>query len=498
MPARSYIAIDLKSFYASVECMERGLDPLTTHLVVADPSRTEKTICLAVSPSLKAHGIPGRARYFEVIQKVHAANALRRQKAPGRRFTGESSNALELAADPSLAINYLTAVPRMALYIEYSTRVYSVYLKYFSPDDIHVYSIDEVFIDATSYLKSYRTSVHELTKSVILDVLRSTGITATAGIGTNLYLAKVAMDIMAKKVAADEDGVRIACLDEMSYRQQLWHHTPLRDFWRVGRGYVQKLEKYGIKTMGDIARYPIHSEDLLFRLFGVNAELLIDHAWGYEPCTMADIKAYQPSSRSIGSGQVLHSPYEVEKARLVVKEMVDSLALDLVDKRLVTDQLVLTVGYDIESLSPERGYTGLVITDSYGRQLPQHAHGTVNLGQFTSSSRRMTLAVLELFDRIVDRKLLVRRINLVAAHVLHESQIGKDKKPRQLDLFTDYTAEQKREEQEQGQLQRERKRQEAILKIRERYGKNALLKGMNLEEGATTRERNQQIGGHKA
>ena len=498
MPARSYIAIDLKSFYASVECMERGLDPLTTHLVVADPSRTEKTICLAVSPSLKAHGIPGRARYFEVIQKVHAANALRRQKAPGRRFTGESSDALKLAADSSLAISYLTAVPRMALYIEYSTRVYSVYLKYFSPDDIHVYSIDEVFIDATSYLKNYRTSVHELTKTVILDVLRSTGITATAGIGTNLYLAKVAMDIMAKKVAADEDGVRIACLDEMSYRQQLWHHTPLRDFWRVGRGYVQKLEKYGIKTMGDIARYSIHSEDLLFRLFGVNAELLIDHAWGYEPCTMADIKAYQPSSRSIGSGQVLHSPYEVEKARLVVKEMVDSLALDLVDKHLVTDQLVLTVGYDIDSLSPERGYTGLVITDSYGRQLPQHAHGTVNLGQFTSSSRRMTHAVLELFDRIVDQKLLVRRINLVAAHVLHESQIGKDKKPRQLDLFTDYAAEQKREEQEQGQLQKERKRQEAILKIRERYGKNALLKGMNLEEGATTRERNQQIGGHKA
>lgn len=476
MPARSYIAIDLKSFYASVECMERGLDPLTTHLVVADPSRTEKTICLAVSPSLKAHGIPGRARYFEVIQKVHAANALRRQKAPGRRFTGESSDALKLTADPSLAISYLTAVPRMALYIEYSTRVYSVYLKYFSPDDIHVYSIDEVFIDATSYLKNYRTSVHELTKTVILDVLRSTGITATAGIGTNLYLAKVAMDIMAKKVAAGEDGVRIACLDEMSYRQQLWHHTPLRDFWRVGRGYVQKLEKYGIKTMGDIARYSIHSEDLLFRLFGVNAELLIDHAWGYEPCTMADIKAYQ----------------------LVVKEMVDSLALDLVDKHLVTDQLVLTVGYDIESLSPERGYTGLVITDSYGRQLPQHAHGTVNLGQFTSSSRRMTHAVLELFDRIVDRNLLVRRINLVAAHVLHENQTGKDKKPRQLDLFTDYATKQKQEEQEQGQLQRERKRQEAILKIRERYGKNALLKGMNLEEGATTRERNQQIGGHKA
>jgi len=432
-----YIAIDLKSFYASVECMERNLDPLTTNLVVADPARSEKTICLAVSPSLKAHGIPGRARYFEVVQKVRAANADRKLRAPYKRFTGESTDALQLDADPSLSIAYITAVPRMALYVDYSTRVYSVYLKYFSPDDIHVYSIDEVLIDATGYLKNYRMSAHELTKIVLLDVLRTTGITATAGIGTNLYLAKVAMDIMAKKVAADEDGVRIAHLDEMSYRRQLWTHKPLKDFWRVGKGYVQKLEKYGIQTMGDIARYSIHSEDLLFRLFGVNAELLIDHAWGYEPCTMADIKKYRPSSRSIGSGQVLHTPYEVTKARLVVREMADMLAMELVDKHLLTAQLVLTLGYDIESLAPERGYTGPIVTDSYGRKLPQHAHGSINLDPPTASGRCLTVAAMELFDRIINKNLLVRRINLVAGHVLPEKeQTEKKAVSRQLDLFS--------------------------------------------------------------
>ena len=460
MPARSYIAIDLKSFYASVECMERGLDPLTTHLVVADPSRTEKTICLAVSPSLKAHGIPGRARYFEVIQKVHAANALRRQKAPRRRFTGESSDALELAADPSLAISYLTAVPRMALYIEYSTRVYSVYLKYFSPDDIHVYSIDEVFIDATSYLKNYRTSIHELTKTVILDVLRSTGITATAGIGTNLYLAKVAMDIMAKKVAADEDGVRIACLDEMSYRQQLWHHTPLRDFWRVGRGYVQKLEKYGIKTMGDIARYSIHSEDLLFRLFGVNAELLIDHAWGYEPCTMADIKAYQPKANSISNSQILFEDYSAKDAYLILKEMVDSNVLTLTEKHLVTDHISLFIGYSKDVRKPSRG--------------------SCKITNRTNSYRLLMEEFRLLYQKIVDVHAPIRQIGISFGNV-------QDEINEQYDLFANIE-----------DIEKERKLQKTLVFIRNKYGKNSVLKGMNYLEKGTARYRNTTIGGHKA
>ena len=498
MQERCYIAIDLKSFYASVECVERGLDPLTTHLVVADPSRTDKTICLAVSPALKAYGIPGRPRYFEVLRQVAAINAQRLARAPGRRFGAASCDALRLASDPSLALEMLTAVPRMALYIEYSSRIYDVYLQFFSPDDIHVYSIDEVFIDATAYLKHGKLAARDLAQSVILAVLRATGVTAAAGIGTNLYLAKVAMDIMAKKVAPDEHGVRIAFLDEATYRRQLWDHTPLRDFWRVGKGCASRLERYGIRTMGDLARHSLHGEDLLFRLFGVNAELLIDHAWGHEPCTMADIKTYQPASRSLGSGQVLHTPYDVPRARLVVWEMADLLALELVEKRLVTDQLVLTVGYDRASLAPERGYTGEVVTDAYGRLIPRHAHGTMTLERPTSSGKRLTRAVLELFDRIVDTALLVRRVSLAAGRVLPESRIPQTSGPRQLDLLTDYAAEARRARQEQLDLSKERRRQEAILKIRERYGKNALLKSLNLEEGATTRERNQQIGGHKA
>ncbi|HIU17684.1 MAG TPA: DNA methylase [Candidatus Avidesulfovibrio excrementigallinarum] len=498
MPERCYFAIDLKSFYASVECVERGLDPLTTHLVVADPSRTDKTICLAVSPSLKACGISGRPRYFEVLRQVEAINAQRRLCAPGRQFSAACCDALRLAADPSLSLDMITAVPRMALYIEYSARIYDIYLNFFSPDDIHVYSIDEVFIDATAYLKHTRLTAHELTRAVILAVLRATGVTAAAGIGTNLYLAKVAMDIMAKKVTPDEHGVRIAFLDEAAYRRQLWDHTPLRDFWRVGKGYASKLERYGIRTMGDLARHSLHGEDLLFRLFGVNAELLIDHAWGCEPCTMADIKTYQPASRSLGSGQVLHTPYDVPRARLVVWEMADLLALELVEKRLATDQLVLTVGYDKASLDPERGYTGEVVADAYGRLIPRHAHGTTTLERPTSSGRRLTRAVLELFDRIVDTALLVRRVSLAAGRVLPESQLCQTAAPRQLDLLTDYAAETRRARQEQRDLHKERRRQEAILKIRQRYGKNALLKGLNLEDGATTRERNQLIGGHKA
>ena len=500
MSDRVYIAIDLKSFYASVECMERGLNPMTTNLVVADSSRTEKTICLAVSPSLKKFcRLPGRPRLFEVIQHLKEANAQRQRLAPRRRFDGDSHDAEELNTSPHLAIGYITAPPRMALYIEYSSRIYEVYLKYIAPEDIHVYSIDEVFIDATSYLSTYKMDGRSLAQTIILDILSTTGITATAGIGNNLYLAKVAMDIVAKKLPMDKNGVRIAELDEMSYRHHLWEHRPLTDFWRVGKGYARKLETYGIMTMGDVARCSIYSEDLLYRLFGVNAELLIDHAWGWEPCTMTDIKAYKPSSSSLGSGQVLQEAYTAQKARLVVKEMVDLLALDLVAKRLVTNQMVLTVGYDVESLTnPEVKYTGETVTDSYGRKIPKHAHGTANLGRFTASTKLLTDAVMELYDRIVDARLFVRRLNLVACHVRNEADVKVSSKPAQLNLLTDYKKEAREQKKENELLKKERSRQEALLKIRGRYGKNAILKGMNLEDGATTQERNQQIGGHKA
>jgi len=504
---RTYVAIDLKSFYASVECIERGLNPMTTNLVVADASRTEKTICLAVSPSLKAYGIPGRARLFEVVQKVKEANALRIQKAPGRSFTSTSYHDAELKASPSLSLDYIAAPPRMALYLEYSTKIYSVYLKYIAPEDIHVYSIDEVFMDVTSYLKTYQLSARELAMKIILDVLDTTGITATAGIGTNLYLCKIAMDIGAKHIPADENGVRIAELDEMEYRRSLWAHRPLTDFWRVGRGYAKKLEEHGLFTMGDVARCSIgkstdyYNETLLYKMFGVNAELLIDHAWGWEPCTIADVKAYKPSTNSIGSGQVLHCPYSFDKAKLIVREMTELLVLDLVEKSLVTDQLVLTIGYDIQNLQDpdlRKSYQGEVTTDHYGRAIPKHAHGTGNLGKHSSSTKLIMNAVMELFDRIVDKKLLIRRVNITANHVIDEASAPKPAAFEQLDLFTDYEAVRAKQAEDEAELQREKKMQSAMLAIKKKFGKNAILKGTNLEEGAATIDRNKQIGGHKA
>ena len=504
---RIYAAIDLKSFYASVEVVDRKLDPMTTHLVVADRSRTSKTICLAVSPSLKAYGIPGRARLFEVEQKVEEVNRERRRRAPGGKFTGSSCDAVELTKRPDLALDFIAAPPQMAHYMEKSSQIYQIYLKYVAPEDIHSYSIDEVFIDLTSYLETYHMSAHELTTRMIRNVQKETGITATAGIGTNLYLAKIAMDIMAKHIEPDADGVRIAELDEMSYRRYLWGHRPLTDFWRVGRGYAKKLEERGIYTMGDIARCSLgkendyYNEDLLYRMFGVNAELLIDHAWGYEPCTMEMVKVYKPETNSVCSGQVLHCPYDFEKAKLVVKEMTDQMVLDLVDKKLVTDQIVLTVGYDIENLNNadrKKQYHGEVTIDRYGRKIPKHAHGTTNLKRQTSSTKLITDAVIELYDRIVDRSLLVRRINITANRLVDESSVKKEEAYEQLDLFTDYEAQRKKQEEEETALDREKRMQEAMLSIKKKFGKNAVLKGMNLQEGATARNRNEQIGGHKA
>ena len=502
MKERTYIAIDLKSFYASVECRERGLDPLDTNLVVADESRTDKTICLAVTPSLKSYGISGRGRLFEVKQRVKEANAGRQHDAPGNKLDGSSHFHSELLANPSLAIDFIIAPPRMAYYMEYSTRIYNVYLKYIAPEDIIVYSIDEVFMDVTNYLNTYKLSPHDLAMKIILDVLETTGITATAGIGTNLFLCKVAMDIVAKHIPADKNGVRIAELDEMSFRRELWAHQPLTDFWRVGRGYAKKLEQNGMFTMGDVARCSVTNEDLLYELFGKNAELLIDHAWGWEPCTVEAVKAYRPSTNSLGSGQVLHQPYTAEKAKLVLREMADSLVMDLVEKGLVTDQLVVTIGYDIENLTdPERRkkYRGDVVKDHYGRQIPKHAHGTQNLGRYTSSTKLIMDAVSELFDRITNQDLLIRRLNIVANHVIDEAFAPKpDAGFEQLDLFTDYAAREAEQKKEEAELERERKMQRAVLSIRKKYGKNAVLKGMNLEEGATARDRNGQIGGHKA
>jgi len=468
---RTYITIDLKSFYASVECVDRGLDPLSTNLVVADESRTEKTICLAVSPSLKAYGIGGRARLFEVYQKARG-------------------------------VDFIIAPPRMAHYIEVSTKVYQTYLKYIAPEDIHVYSIDEVFMDVTAYLHSYKMTAHQLAMKMIRDVLATTGITATAGIGTNMYLAKVAMDIVAKKMPADKDGVRIAELDEMSYRRELWDYRPLSKFWRVGRGIAEKLAVYGIDTMGKIARMSIQNEGLLYRLFGVNAELLIDHAWGWEPCTIEAVKAYRPETNSFSSGQVLQEPYTFKKARVVIREMAEGMALDLVSKRLVTDQLVLTVGYDAECLTrPEirEKYHGEITTNHYGKPVPKHAHGTFNFERPTSSSRLIMDGATELFDRCVNPDLLIRRLNLTTNHVVSEASVSaQDCAPQQLDLFTDYEALEKQRQAEQAKLDKERRMQEAQLKIKKRFGKNAILRGLNFEEGATAKERNKQIGGHKA
>lgn len=498
MKDRIYIAIDLKSFYASVECVDRGLDPLDTNLVVADKSRTEKTICLAVSPSLKSYGIPGRARLFEVVQRVREVNRERHINAPNRKFTGKSHFDSELKASPSLELGYIVASPRMAHYIEYSTKIYQIYLQYAAPDDIHIYSIDEVFIDVTSYLKTAKCTAREYAMRIIKHVLKETGITATAGIGTNLYLCKVAMDIVAKRVPADKDGVRIAELDEMTYRKTLWNHRPLTDFWRVGRGYANKLERHGLFTMGDIARCStengsLYNEELLYRMFGINAELLIDHAWGWEPCTIADIKAYKPQASSLGSGQVLQEAYPYKKAKLVVTEMADALALDLVAKGLVTNQIVMTVGYDCDN----ENYDGEFTYDYYGRKIPKHAHGTFNLDGYSSSGKYLRYAATELFDRIVNKKLAIRRLYITATRVVREEDAPQHE-AEQLNMFKDFEEETARRELFETECEKERKRQKAVLALREKYGKNAVLKATSFEDGATARERNNQIGGHKA
>ncbi len=545
---KTYISIDLKSFYASVECMERGLDPLNTNLVVADASRTQKTICLAVSPSLKAYGIPGRARLFEVDQKVKEANARRQTRAPKNILDGKSVFATELNENPKLAIDYIAAKPRMALYMSKSTQIYDVYLRYIAPEDIYAYSVDEVFVDASGYLKTYGLNAHDFARLLVREVFKETGITATAGIGPNLYLCKIAMDIGAKHTEADADGVRIAELDEYSYRRLLWDHRPITDFWRVGRGYAKKLAKKSIFTMGDIARCSLgtssdyYNEDLLYKMFGVNAEFLIDHAWGYEPCTLAEVKSYRPQRKSLVSGQVLQNAYTYDKTRIVVREMMELLALDLVDKGLLTNQIVLTVGYDIENLSdPERRktYKGEITVDGYGREIPKHAHGTGNLPFSTASTKLTTDCVLEIFDRVVDKELLTRRISITANNLVLESEYKRESEgvraePEQLSMFdmlagggapqetepapskenssyselgeekprdsvvAESTSGSAGNDKSEDALEKEKQVQEAMLKIKKRFGKNAILKGTNLQEGATAKERNAQIGGHKA
>ena len=495
-----YVAIDLKSFCASVECRERNLDPMTTNLVVADSSRTEKTICLAVTPSLKAYGIPGRARLFEVVQKVKEVNAERKRKAPRNTFTGSSYNAIELKQNPDLELGYITAPPRMGLYMKYSAKIYSIYLKYFAPEDIFPYSIDEIFCDVTKYLKTYKLTARELVTKVIHDVYQTTGITATAGIGTNMYLCKVAMDIVAKHVEPDKNGVRIAGLDEMTYRKLLWSHRPITDFWRVGKGYAKRLEKHRIFTMGDVARTSVENEELLYKLFGVNAELLIDHSWGWECATIESVRSYKPTTNSLSSGQVLHCPYNYEKTKLIVKEMTENLTLEMVEKGLITSQIVLTIGYDIDNLIDpviSSQYTGEITIDRYGRKIPKHAHGTVNLNHKTASTKLITEAVMSLFDRIVDKNLLTRRINITANNVIDESNIDEKDNFEQIDLFTNFGELEKKREKEKKKEEAEKEMQKAILNIKKKYGKNAILKGMNFEEGGTMIDRNGQIGGHK-
>lgn len=490
-----YVSIDLKSFYASVECQERGLNPITTNLVVADSSRTEKTICLAVSPSLKSYGIPGRARLFEVIQKVKEVNIERKRKAPNQTFTGSSYDNTAILKNPDLELSYIIAPPRMGFYMKYSTNIYNIYLKWFSSDDIYVYSIDEVFIDVTHYLKTYHMTARELVTHVIQDVYKNTGITATSGIGTNLYLCKIAMDIVAKHVEPNKNGVRIAGLDEMTYRKLLWNHRPLTDFWRVGSGYAKKLEAHGIYTMGDVARTSIQNEELLYKLFGINAELLIDHAWGWEPVNIKQIKEYKPENNSISSGQVLHCPYDYEKTKLIIKEMTELLTLDLVKKNLVTNQIVLTVGYDIENLTDpfiKNLYKGEITTDRYGRKIPKHAHGTINLDHKTSSTKIIMDAIMKLYERIINKQLLVRRINITVNNVVDELNEKNNKNYEQIDLFTNY--KQKAEKLQKEKMEKEL--QKAMINIKNKYGKNAIIKGMNLQDGGTTIDRNKQIGGH--
>ena len=505
---RQFIAIDLKSFYASVEAAERGYDPLDVNLVVADESRTDKTICLAASPALKACGVPGRARLFEAKQRVAEVNRERRKRAPGGKFSGKSVFASELAADPSLELDFVIATPRMRHYMEYSRSIVEIYLRCVSPDDLLVYSVDEVFIDATPYLDGGRRTAREFAMQLIHDVLRETRITATAGIGTNLYLAKIAMDIVAKHIPADRDGVRIAELDERSYREKLWCHRPLTDFWRVGRGIARKLENNGLYTMGDVARCSVgpadsfYNEDLLYRLFGVNAELLIDHAWGWEPTEIADCKAYVPESHSLSQGQVLSRPYRFDEGRIVVQEMADQLSMELLRKGLLTDQVVLSVGYDVENLTDAKRaarYRGPIVADWYGRQVPKGVHGSQNLDRQTASTRRIVGAVRDIYDRITDRDLLVRRFTIAVTHLVTEADAARaPETPEQLDLFTDYAALERERQAEEAELARERSMQKALLDIKDKYGKNAIVRGLNMEEGATAMERNRQVGGHRA
>ncbi len=524
---RTYIAIDLKSFYASVECIQRHMDPLNTNLIVADSSRTEKTICLAVSPSLKAYGISGRARLFEVIQRVKEINIQRLDYAIKKKliakdeqgqykFRLSSFKDSELKQNPSLKLTYITAPPQMRLYEEYSTRIFSIYLKYIASEDIHVYSIDEVFIDITRYMSVYNMTAHDLATTMIREVLYSTGITATAGIGTNMYLAKIAMDIVAKHVPADKDGVRIAEINEQKYRELLWCHRPLTDFWRIGRGYSSKLESMGLYTMGDIARASLSDkkEEQLYKVFGINAELLIDHAWGFEPVSIEYIKKYRPNTNSLSSGQVLKEPYSYEKGELIIREMTELLVQDLVRKKLVTKQLVMTIGYDRTSITvyipgksmkdtvyivtgTKKFYSGTVISDPYGRPQPKHSRGTGNIDNYTNSARKIMDVVIKLYKRITDPDLLIRRLNIAACELIPENMIPEDE-PEQLDLFTNYAELEKERQAEKEKDEKERKLLRATIRLKDRFGKNAVLKGMNFVEGGTTIERNGQIGGHKA
>lgn len=495
---RKYIAIDLKSFYASVECVARGRDPLTTNLVVADESRTEKTICLAVSPSLKSYGISGRARLFEAVQKVNEINSIRKKALRGKPFSGRSDDHNRLKSDPTLEVDFIKAAPRMAEYMKVSGKIYSVYLRDVAPEDIFAYSVDEVFIDATGYLDTYRLTAHEFAMRLIKNVLKETGITATAGIGTNMFLAKVAMDVVAKHIPADNDGVRIAELDVMSFRRMLWDHRPITDIWRIGPGIARRLEKMNIYTLGDIARCSVDNEEYLYKEFGINAELLINHAWGWEPTTIADVKSYKPENNSLSSGQVLSQPYSFEKGLLVVREMTDLLVLELVEKGLVTDQMVLTVGYDTENVKNSSSYSGIIETDRYGRKVPKQAHGSINLGGFSSSTRLILSKVTELYESIVDRNLTVRRMYVVANHVVDEKEHFQQPKQIQLSLFDDPEEIERKNAEEKEALEKERKVQMAAIELKNRFGKNAIFKGMNLREGATALERNKQIGGHKA
>ena len=494
-----YMCIDLKSFYASVECVDRGLDPLTTNLVVADESRTDKTVCLAVTPSLKQYGIGGRARLYEVRQEVIKINKERRSKIKSK-FKGKSYNDKELKNNPNLELDFIIATPRMKRYMKYSTNIYNIYLKYLAPEDIYVYSIDEVFCDITNYLKMYNLTPNELVTKIILDVYKATGITATAGIGTNMYLAKVAMDIVAKHVDANKYGVRIAELNEASYREKLWNHKPLTDFWRVGRGIAAKLEKNNMHTMGDVCLMSVNNENLLYKLFGVNAELLIDHAWGYEPCTIKDVKSYKPSNSSLSSGQVLHEAYDYDKTKLIVMEMVEALTLDMVSKHYVSDLFVLTIGYDIDNLKSSRImdlYDGDVTLDYYGRCVPKPAHGSIRLNHKTSSTRVITKELMKLYKKIVNPVLLTRRINITACNLEKDDKISSISSYHQFNLFSDIDEQNKELDNDLSNEKDERKVQKAILEIKNKYGKNAILKGMNLLEGSTTIDRNNQVGGHK-